>query len=56
MKRQGLYPEHGPFASSSTVATRTRGRASGPYSDYAVEIYEGRTACRNPASFAVALY
>jgi len=50
MKRQRLYPERGPFASSSTLATRTRGRASEPYSDYAVEIYEGRTACRNPAA------
>ena len=56
MKRHGLYPEHGPFAVSSTLAARTRSGASGPYSDYAVEIYEGRTDCRKPASFAVALY
>jgi hypothetical protein len=28
----------------------------GPYSDRFVEGYEGRTACRNPVSFAVALY
>jgi len=56
MTRHGQYTEHGPFVASSTLAARTRSRASGPYSDYVVEIYEGRTDCRNPASFAVALY
>src|SRR5215469_6254187 len=56
MKRRDRYPEHAPFAASSTLAAGTRNRASGPYSDYAVEICEGRTDCRNPASFPVALY
>jgi hypothetical protein len=34
----------------------TAGTTSGPYADVSDGHYEGRTACRKPASFAVALY
>jgi hypothetical protein len=40
----------------SFESVETGGTTLGPYADISGEHYEGRTDCRKPASFAVALY
>jgi hypothetical protein len=49
-------PAYDPLRVPSFSTELAGGTAPGPYADVSGGHYEGRTACRKPANFAVALH